>query len=120
MKIATNKIEEVLLSQELKNLTKELEAVGTTLQNIFSKYGTIEGAHKEELETYLCKHVLSAYNAYFAGYATRLQQNLNPIHIPDCLKEVILQWVVKEFFEKLEATKDTLDELKWAMDEIER
>jgi hypothetical protein len=49
-----------------------------------------------------------------------LQQNLNPIHIPDCLKEVILQWVVKEFFEKLEAAEDTLDELKWAINSIER
>jgi hypothetical protein len=96
----TNKIEKHLLNRELNKIADDLSKIGQEIQQIFSRYGKIEGGHARELNDYISSHVLRVINEYYAGYTTTPSAHTNPDDLPDFIKELVLNWAVNDFFEK--------------------
>lgn len=107
-----SKIEDALLERELSVIKEGLEGVGTTIAKIFNKYGTINGSHKDELIKYIQAHVLSAREPYFSGYTTQPHTNSQPGHIPDCIKQLVLDWAVADFFEKFDDIQSVVEDIE--------
>lgn len=106
----TNKIEKALLDKELKVISESLNKIGAQIQAVFSKYGDMEGAHIKELHEYIAKHIAGTNFTYLTGGGTTAPKaETNPDHIPECIKELILEWAVKDFFENLEGMKEIIE-----------
>jgi len=92
-----NQIEEKLLDRELEELSAELKRIGGLLVAAFDKYPAIKGKHSAELSEYLVEHVVKARVSYCAGHVTSPQINSHPVHVPEALQRVILDWATEDF-----------------------
>lgn len=97
-----NRIEKELLDRELARISADLSKIGGEIAKVFSRYGTINGNHGEELRKYIAEKICRTYEHYCAGYTTAPACNAHAAHIPECVKTLVLEWAVKDFFDKFE------------------
>ena len=107
-----NKIEKALLDRELKIISCKLEKIGSKIADVFDKYGKIEGEHGQEIHEYIAKHVLKVTQKYYAGYTTRPEAWTDPKYIPECIKELVLNWAVKDFFDKIDEIESVVGNIE--------
>ena len=108
----TNKIEKALLDRELKELSEKLGKIGSEIREAFNKYGTIKCEHAEELHKYIVTKITGAGTHYYAGYTTAPQTNAHPDHVPEIIKELVLSWAVKNFFDHFDEMREIADSIE--------
>jgi hypothetical protein len=112
MKMDTNKVEKALLDRELKTITDKLGKIGGEIKAVFDKYGVMQGDHVKELHDYIVKNITAAGSSYYAGYTTAPRTNTHPDRIPECIKEIILKWAVKDFFDNFQDMREIVDSIE--------
>ena len=114
-----SELEKQIFEQELEVVRKLLTVINRDLKNVFAKYGILDGQHKKEFVDYVLSGLITADEEYYAkvpvpsvGYRTVIKVETQTSKIPDALKEIILEWAVKDFMVKVNNMPSTANSME--------